>query len=171
MDTTVAVIVSSKTFESISERYEDIINAASTMVNYNQTIVAGGSGLSDHVAVSLYLRGKVGRISLYLPAPFDMEKQRFVNNRYGALLNKLHDHFKQNTGYDSLARLADVISMNDGDRVRIEVIGGYENIANAVAQSNVLISFSNADVPESQRGLEIWNKHKGHKVHFNVNNM
>jgi hypothetical protein len=80
------------------------------------TLVSGGAAWADHLAVRGYLEGLVPNLLLFLPAEFRLElgKPAFLPNpkvqfNPGRTLNNYHEAFRQRTGIDSLAELAEAL--------------------------------------------------------------
>lgn len=110
-------------FERMVERAQEIIETKLKVDNdtsksknkSNQSIclVSGGAAWADHVAVVLFLSGKVDRLYLCLPCVFDGRKTRFVdtgNSNWvtnpGGRANQLHREFSRVSGVDSLGDIA-----------------------------------------------------------------
>jgi hypothetical protein len=72
------------------------------------TAVSGGAPVADHLAVRAFLEGAVGKLVLFLPAPF--ENGRFLPTpklRFdpGSTLQRYHGDFSRSCGVDSLREI------------------------------------------------------------------
>ena len=70
--------------------------------------VSGGAAWADHVAVRLFLDGKVERLRLHFPAVF--AGGRFQMNQDGEIANHYHRKFTAARGFDSLAEIAEAVA-------------------------------------------------------------
>lgn len=116
--------------------YEDMVRAALDVTREHgiARAVSGGAAFADHVAVSLYLRGAVSELLLYLPARFDDEG--FVPGGRGRAdaartANRYHRHFRDAAGVDGLAELAEAIRRG----AKAEVLDGFKRRNLEVASS------------------------------------
>lgn len=87
--------------------------------------VSGGAAFADHLAVSAFLYGEVKELLLFLPAPF--RNGRYVEGTRdrdpGATSNSLHRRFKEITGIDGLAEIAQAERLG----AVLRVIPGFQN--------------------------------------------
>jgi pyoverdine/dityrosine biosynthesis protein Dit1 len=103
--------------KSNPQSYQRMINLATNSVKhykdkgFNVILVSGGSALSDHVAVDLYLEGFVDSLILYLPCEWNESKCQFVENSNdpkedpGKFLNFLHKKFGDEVHKNSLKEI------------------------------------------------------------------
>ena len=72
-------------------------------------LISGGAAWADHVAVGLYLYGLASKLTLYLPAPLDVQTGRFAEHGgwpdVGRTANYYHDIFRRMTGIDGRAQI------------------------------------------------------------------
>jgi hypothetical protein len=97
--------------------------------------VSGGAAFADHLAVRAFLEGKVGSLTLFLPAHFSgrtfQSNPRYANNP-GKTSNDLHAIFSKTCGMDSLGEVAEAIRCG----AMVHVHEGFQTrnieVANAV---------------------------------------
>lgn len=120
-----------------------IVNAQTSPI----TLVSGGAAVADHLAVLLYLNDPKLQLTLHLPAPFDLQKQQFVEtpgNMYapGNIANYYHRKATKSCGVKSLEQIAQAI--NKG--AKVIVTPGFKERNTKVAQeSDVLVAFTFGD--------------------------
>ena len=72
-------------------------------------LISGGAAWADHVAVGLFLCGLASQLTLYLPAPMDVQTGRFAEHGgwpdVGRTANYYHDIFQRMTGIDGRAQI------------------------------------------------------------------
>lgn len=93
-------------FEKMVEHVQQLISREEAK---EICLVSGGSSWSDHVAVALFLRGKVQRLEIHLPCGFDANKRQFCKSPIATTLNRLHCVFSKVAGIDSLGELRDAL--------------------------------------------------------------
>jgi len=132
-------------------------------------LVSGGSSLSDHVAVRLFLMGVANRLTLYIPDDWDAEHKCFGDHHEGETLNILHKTFSSRIDVDTLDEIALAIAKG----ATIKVVKGFKNRNMKIAQSTVLLAFTpeGGDTPITPGTLDTWNKHKGCKICVNINKL
>jgi hypothetical protein len=119
---------------------------------------SGGAAFADHIAVSLFLRGAVGGLSLYLPAVY--ENGAYVPNARvhanpGRTANDYHRAFRASCGIDGLSEIAAAISRG----AYVETYAGFKrrNLEVAGRCSHMLaFTFGNApsqDFPPGHPGF------------------
>lgn len=79
-------------------------------VRPGDTLVSGGAAWADHLAVAMFLEGRVAALELFLPAPLDLQARTFVGSPTGRgsaeAANFYHARFKELAGVEGLAQLA-----------------------------------------------------------------
>jgi hypothetical protein len=107
--------------------YRSMYREARNAVREWQAIraVSGGAAFADHLAVSAFLYGEVKELLLFLPAPF--RNGRYVEGTRdhdpGRTSNRLHRRFKEITGIDGLAEIAEA----ERRGAVLHVIPGFQN--------------------------------------------
>lgn len=91
--------------------YNNMITVAKDIMKKHNitTLVSGGAAFSDHVAVSLYLKGVANNLYLMLPEAYDIESRSFTKGHYGNITNSLHHIFSEKCNVNSLADIATAI--------------------------------------------------------------
>lgn len=134
--------------------------------------VSGGAAWVDHIAVALFLAGRVQGLRLHLPAPFDMNNCCFVGPRNSAAsaANYYHDLFSRAIGENSLAHIKQAIEK--GAFVTEQPVGhGYRAMfaRNNIVASEVvgLLAYTFGTGPEPADGgtKDTWDKCQGIKLH------
>ena len=100
-------------------------------------LVSGGAPWADHVAVSLFLDGKVAGLHLHLPGKLEVDKQTIqikpLNDSRAAnclTISSYHHRFKKITGLDSLAQIQQAIDQG----ATVEQHAGYFKRNDAIAR-------------------------------------
>jgi DNA helicase-2/ATP-dependent DNA helicase PcrA len=131
-------------------------------VTPSDVLVSGGAAWADHLAVELFLEGRVAGLKLHLPAPLNASG-RFEGGygTSGGAANYYHDRFRQATGIDSLARLVQATAQG-ASFTEEPLANGYAAMAarnRKVAQEcNSLLAYTwgPADVPEDGGTRQTW---------------
>ena len=70
-ENTIAVIgTAGRSIVPTKEDWNNMLEDAESRVSKNDTLISGGAAFADHIAVKLFLEGKVKGLKLRLPAPF-----------------------------------------------------------------------------------------------------
>lgn len=104
-------------------------------------LISGGSAWSDHVAVSLFLTGEYGALTLYCPAPFTdkFESVPGTGTSPGCTLNFYHRCFSEKVKIDSLREIKRAV--RKGATLDSSSTGFHERNSK-VAKSDVVIAFT-----------------------------
>ncbi len=108
------------------------------------TLISGGAAWADHLAVKMFLDGKISRLRLHLPTQFDMAACRFVEdrrNRYdpGVTANRYHRLMSENLGINSLNEIKRAIEWG----ASVKVTHGFKNRNLEVAdEANYVLAFT-----------------------------
>lgn len=142
-------------------------------------VKSGGAAWMDHLAVSLFLFGHAGEITLHLPAPFVDGK--FVDSGFksaGGAANYYHKRFSEIIGRDTLGQIAELIKRAEAGDTRIHItyepaspgIGGMfaRNAKVAVVDKMYAYTFGEGDQPADGGTLHTWNLCKGEKTHVSL---
>jgi len=140
------------------------------------TLVSGGAALADHIAIDLFLEGKVSKLILYFPCQWNEKKCEFSavssktnKGEVGHFANKLHKNFSAQVGNkNSLKDIQDAI-----DKGAQVIIGnGFYGRNTLLAQNvNAMIAFTfeKKMTPGTQH---VWNQcaiDPSQKVHLLIN--
>lgn len=143
-------------------------------------VVSGGAAWTDHLAVSMFLFGHAGEISLYLPAPF--RNGQYVEDGWksaGGIANYYHRNFSRVIERDTLGQIGEVIRQHwevENSPIRIEEepsspgAGGMFARNSKVAQCEEMLAytFGEGDQPADGGTLDTWNKCQGRKTHIQL---
>jgi hypothetical protein len=92
--------------------------------------VSGGAAWADHLAVTLFLNGKVPRLHLHLPAPWNFVSNAFTDTRDGRTANRLHSRFSDR----SLTEIGQALlsgatyDVSDGFKTRNILVGQVDRL-------------------------------------------
>ena len=127
----------------------------------SDTFFSGGSSFCDHIAITLFLRGDIDNLTLYLPANFT---DKFDSSYEGSQLNKYHQQFSERVGFNSLEQLKEAIARG----VKTRVFNNFYTRNAEVAKSKVIIAFGWEESPSG--GTQNTIKSARGTVHyFNIN--
>lgn len=110
--------------------------------------VSGGAAWSDHAAVMAYLLEMVGHLHLYLPAAFDLGRQRFTNQGVGRRANELHEVFAVKVGRSPFTDIARAIEKG----ARVWVRNGFKARNLDVGQVDCLLAWTWHSGPDPRPG-------------------
>jgi hypothetical protein len=136
-------------------------------------LVSGGAAWSDHVAVTLFLSGKYGGLTLHLPCEWHSSSCSFVTNESshwaqnpGKIANLLHVQFTEKLGRDTLAELETARRAG----ATFVVHKGFHKRNDQVARSRYLIAFSwsPSDSPPSGGTRYTWDKATGRRIRVSL---
>lgn len=111
------------------------------------TFVSGGAAVADHIAVQLFLALPNTKLSLHLPAEYDIQNQRFVEipgNIFapGNIANYYHRQFAKRCGQNSQAELTAAINRG----ASVLVTPGFKQRNTKVAmEAEVMIALTFGD--------------------------
>jgi hypothetical protein len=152
-------------------------------------VVSGGAAWADHLAVSMFLFGHAGEISLFLPAPFVFSTGEYVKGAdhfeedgwksAGGIANYYHRRFSDVIKRDTLHQIGDVVRQYwtvENSPVRIEQepsspgAGGMFVRNKKVAQADEMLAytFGIGDEPDDGGTRDTWNKCQGKKTHITL---
>ena len=168
---------------ALNQRMVDLAAQTVSLISSDLDVelVSGGAAHADDVAVAVF--DKYAKqypkltLTLHFPAKFDQTSQRFepgyTNSKgqsHGGWTNEDHQAFLAQTGIDSLARIARVISEYP-DRVKTTLShGGFLARNKLVAVNNIVIAFTwsyEDDAPPPTGGTRnTWDMCRGGRIHF-----
>lgn len=138
--------------------------------NNGPTIVSGGAAVIDHIAVTLFLDGKIDDLELFLPCEF--RDGKYVESGFkspGSIANYYHRKFSDSTGINSLEDISKAIDFG----AKISVINGGFHARNiSVGKSDAIIAytFGEGNYPADGGTKHCWDNSKaGTKLHFSLN--
>lgn len=112
-----------KTFPMSRTLWDKMVEHTINHVHQNQVthVVSGGAAWADHLAVEMFLKGYVEKLTLHLPAPLE---KKYVGPYKSAAsaANYYHQQFSHILGRDTLKELNQAVDME-------ECYGSYEEAA------------------------------------------
>ena len=92
------------------ETWEQMLADCRARVRPNDHAVSGGAAWADHLAVMMFLEGRIKELTLHLPAPMN-DKNQFEGpfKSAGSAANYYHEKFEAVAGYSSLDQIRDAI--------------------------------------------------------------
>ena len=151
---------------------------AAKRITPDTTAISGGAAWADHLAVKLFLAGKIKHLELHLPST--ITNGRFDGDRgtSGGASNYYHDKFSTITGENSINQIIEAI--NRGATVTYEPNAmGYKamftrnsKVANSNADTLLAYTFGNTEIPADGGTLHTWNMvTTGIKHHIQINKL
>jgi hypothetical protein len=139
-------------------------------VREDDVLVSGGAAWADHLAVAMYLEGRVKALVLHLPAPMEKGQFKGPNKSAASAANFYHDMFRQATGTDGLKEIGKAIAKGAVTTHQPEALGyGAMFARNAwvAKQSTAVIAytFGEGDDPQDGGTKNTWDQIKGEKIH------
>jgi len=143
---------------------------AEVVVPQDTVLVSGGAAGADHVAVTLFLRGKVDGLELHLPCEWN--EMMFVDTGVyywklnpGRTANAYHKQFSKHIGRSSLAEIEDAI----GKGAKVHVYKGFHERNTAIALSCdkcICFTWDAGAEPRGGGSLDTWRKCQVDKEHI-----
>lgn len=157
--------LSPKLYHSMVRKAEEVIDSLS-LSKEEILLVSGGAAWSDHVAVSLFLTGNYGGLKLYLPAPFDEEKEAFFDTGVvnwktnpGGTANYYFRPFSRSMGRNMLKDLKKALEKGAIIDIPTGKSSGFHGRNTLVARSDVVLAFTwGKKEPEDGGTKDTWNK-------------
>jgi hypothetical protein len=143
--------------------WHQMLAHAQTRVRAQDTLISGGAAWADHLAVELFLMGHAQGLTLHLPA--DLEScGRFAGGygTAGGAANYYHDRFRQVTGIDGLARIAQALARG-ARHTQQPTAPGYEAMKTrnqaVAAEARVVLAYTwgSGHAPADGGTLHTWN--------------
>ena len=160
-------------FVKMVEKTKEIVEQVFKLDPKKITLVSGGAAWCDHIVIDLYLQEYSSKTKLYLPAYWDSNKRRYLEDeKYnsGKVSNYYHNLFSKELGRDTLAEIDTCIKKG----IAIDTNSlGFKNRNTKIAQADYLIAFSwGKDKPSTAGTLDTWNKCKSiKKIHVCLYNL
>lgn len=162
-------------FEHMVKRvWREIERVSQTIKPPRKTIrlVSGGAAWGDHVAVALFLDGKVDQLHLHLPCEFFGYWKKFSGGSVSRRVNQLHDEFTRVSGVDSLKDLVKVVEMPGCSTF---VHDGFFARNSEIARSVdcvIALTWSRTMEPSPGGTKDTWTKSKAkNKVHISLTSL
>lgn len=109
-----------------AELWDAMLDHARGQVRVDDHLISGGAAWADHLAVELFLEGRVAGLTLHLPAPLT-DRGGFVGEfgSSGGVANYYHERFRQCTGVDGLSRIRQALGCG-AQHTTQQAAPGYE---------------------------------------------
>lgn len=154
------------------ELWDWMVKDATGRVTEDDHLVSGGAAWADHLAVYLFIHGKVSALTLHLPAPFKDGLFEGPKNSSGPVANFYHLKFLMVRGEDSFKEIELALQM--GATVTYEPpragFRGFMDRNSKVARAERLLAytFSNLSVPADGGTKDTWTKCRGQRTHISL---
>lgn len=124
--------------------WKNMIQDASSRVTKNDTLISGGAAFADHIAVRLFLDGKVKGLKLRLPAKIKNNKFEGAYGTAGGTANYYHDQFSKLLGVNTISEIQKAIDKGAEVTYETETSNKAMFMRNAkvAAESNSMIAYT-----------------------------
>lgn len=158
-------------FEHMVKRvWREIERVSQTTSHKTIRLVSGGAAWGDHVAVALFLEGKVDQLHLHLPCP--LHSKRFSGGSVSRRVNQLHEEFTRVSEVDSLGDLVKAVDMPGCSAF---VHDGFFARNSEVARSAdcvIALTWSRSTEPAPGGTKDTWTKSKSkNKIHISLTSL
>ena len=152
-----------KMYHQLKEFIYSIMNANKIQLS-DIELISGGSAWADHLAILFFFEHQEVKLILHLPCVFI--DTRFERNRYGNVLNELHQQFSQKCEINSLWQIEKAIELG----AQVYFHDGFFRRNDLIAKSDFMIAFTfGISQPKPGGTKDTWDKFKSsNKVHFNI---
>lgn len=146
-----------------------MLDDAERHVKFEHHLVSGGAAWADHLAVALYINGKVDHLTLHLPAPFVNGRFNGPDNSSASAANYYHGRFSRTLGVDTMHGIA--MAIDGGATVTHEPARpGYSgmfarNAKVARVDGMLAYTFGEGDVPADGGTRDTWDQCRGKRIH------
>lgn len=165
-----------KAMPMTKELWAQMVDHARLSVRQTDTLVSGGAAWADHLAVAMFLEGRVNALTLHLPAPMNASLFAGPDKSAASAANYYHSMFKKNTGVDGGKQILEAISL--GAKVTYQPQApGYAAMfsRNALvakgSDSVIAYTFGTGDEPADGGTKNTWDQMKGDRVHVPLGDM
>ena len=169
-----------KNIEMNKETWNKMVKDINKRIKKGDTVISGGAAWSDHLAVKLFLDGKISKLKLRLPADFNSKTNRFIGafGTPGGTVNYYHKKFSDKIGEDTLSQIGEAIKK--GADVSYEPASeGYTAMFNrntkVADESEGVIAYSYGDdiYPDNNTGTrDTWDKvYSDYKMHVPISKL
>lgn len=142
-------------------------------------LVSGGAAWADHLAVELFLAGKVQALTLHLPSVFGIHTSRFVgpNASSASVANFYHEKFTAATGIDGRRQISEA-AQKDGCKITEQPsAAGYggmfarNDLVAKDAQACLAYTWGEGSEPKDGGTNYTWDRIVGRKVHVSLSRL
>lgn len=126
------------------QEWNNMLADARSRVTPEDVLISGGAAFADHIAVKLFLEGRVKGLKLRLPAP--IKNNKFVGGygTAGGTANYYHEKFSKLLGINTVAEIQQAINKGAEVTYETETSNRAMFIRNAkvAAESNSMIAYT-----------------------------
>lgn len=150
-----------------------MVRDAKTKVREDDWLVSGGAAWADHVAVRLFTKGYVEKLTLYLPAPLKDGKFDGDRGTAGSAANYYHRLFTQDSGVHGIEEIVKAGACGAhllAQPVRPGMSAFFVRNALVAKLSThcIAYTFGTGDEPADGGTLNTWKQIKGERVHVSL---
>jgi predicted NAD-dependent protein-ADP-ribosyltransferase YbiA (DUF1768 family) len=153
--------------------WNNMLKDAELRVKPQDTLISGGAAFADHIAVKLFLEGKVKGLKLRLPAK--IKNGKFVGGKgtAGGTAQYYHENFSKLLGVDTVAEIEQAIEKGAEATYETEISNKAMFIRNekVANESNAMIAYTYGEGNQPADGgtKDTWNKSKyADKTHVQI---
>jgi hypothetical protein len=153
--------------------WNNMIADAESKVNNYDTLISGGAAFADHIAVRLFLDGKVNGLKLKLPAK--IKNGKFVGERgtAGGTANYYHSIFSKLLGVNTISEIEEAIEKGADVTYESEISNKAMFIRNEKvakeSDSMIAYTYGKGNVPADGGTKNTWDLAKySDKIHVNI---
>jgi DNA replication protein DnaC len=165
-----------KTDPLTKETWEAMYGHALTLVKPTDYLVSGGAAWADHIAVKLFLEGKVSNLSLHLPTMYKDGCFTPGYNTAGGTSNYYHNKFSEIVGFNSLVEIG--IAIAKGAKVTYEKSNSLKSLFDRnkkiAEEATQLIAYTFTPAPNGgtkdtcDHFLKVSSSNNGRLNHINI---
>ena len=124
--------------------WNKMVQDASSKVSTNDVLISGGAAFADHVAVRLFLDGKVQGLKLRLPAKIKDGKYVGDKGTAGGTANFYHEKFSKLLGVNTVAEIEEAIAKGAEVTYEKELSNKamFDRNKKVAAESNSMIAYT-----------------------------
>ena len=152
-----------KMYHHLKEFIYSIMNEYRIKINEIE-LISGGSPWADHLAILFFFENPQVKLTLHFPCVFI--DTRFERNRYGNILNELHQKFSEKCNMNSLWQIEKAIELG----AQTYYHDGFFRRNDLIAETDFMIAFTfGINQPKPGGTKDTWDKFKStNKIHFNI---
>jgi len=134
--------------------WANMLKDAESRVNPNDTVISGGAAFADHIAVRLFLDGKVAKLKLRLPAKIKDGKYVGAKGTAGGTANFYHEKFSKLLGTNTVAEIEAAIAKGADVSYETEISNKamFDRNKKVAAESNSMIAYTYGEGTEPADG-------------------
>lgn len=153
-----------------AETWRLMLEDARQRVKPSDTLVSGGAAWADHVAVAMFLEGRVKALKLHLPAPLGTGQFEGPNESAASAGNYYHSLFKKAAGVDGIAEIRAAL-VKGAEHTSQPIAKGYgamfarNKLVAEASDAVIAYTFGAGDEPADGGTKNTWDQIKTGRVH------